>query len=134
MFTETKTKESELEMVQEVRTDRSPQLAPHRFAPGQSGNPAGRPKGSKNKMKVLAEALIGNNASKIVRKVISMALEGNEACLKMCMDRIIPAQRAIDIEKSERKEQVINITVESMEGLPKLVAHTIEGEFTDGSK
>lgn len=103
----------------------------HLFKPGVSGNPKGRPKGSKNKMKLLAEGLIGNNARKIVKKVIEMALDGNEACLKMCMDRIIPAQRAIDIEKSERKEQVINITVESLQDTPRLVAQTVTGEIID---
>jgi hypothetical protein len=92
----------------------------HLFKPGVSGNPKGRPKGTKNKMKVLAEGLMGNNARKIVKKVIEMALDGNEACLKMCMDRIIPAQRAIDIEKSERKEQVINITVEALKEIPHI--------------
>ena len=106
----------------------------HLFKPGQSGNPRGRPKGTKNKMKALAEGLIGTNASKIVRKVIQMALDGDQACLKMCMDRIIPAQRAIDIEKTESKNQTINITVEAMSDVPKLVMHTVEGEvIKDGS-
>ena len=100
----------------------------HLFKPGQSGNPKGKPKGTKNRMKVLAEGLIGTNASKIVKKVIQMALEGDQACLKMCMDRIIPAQRAIDIEKTESKNQTINITVEAMSDVPKLVMNTIEGE------
>jgi hypothetical protein len=104
----------------------------HLYKPGQSGNPRGRPKGSKNKMKALAEGLIGTNASKIVRKVIEMALKGDQACLKMCMDRIIPAQRAIDIEKNERKEQTINITVEAMQDIPRIVTKVVEGETIDG--
>lgn len=106
-----------------------PQRPGHLFKPGQSGNPKGRPKGSKNKTKALAEGLIGNNASKIVRKVIEMALNGDQACLKMCMDRIVPAQRAIDIERHERKEQTINIMVESMKDIPQVMARTLEGEI-----
>jgi len=92
--------------------DRLRGVKPYQFKPGQSGNPLGRPKGSKNKMKLLAEQLIGNNAKLIVKKVISMALNGNEACLKMCMDRILPAQRAVDGAQFE-KQQAINIIIEA---------------------
>jgi hypothetical protein len=87
-------------------------VKPYQFKPGESGNPLGRPKGSKNRMKLLAEQLIGNNAKLIVKKVISMALNGNEACLKMCMDRILPAQRAVDGEQRD-KQQAINIIIEA---------------------
>lgn len=80
---------------------------------GKSGNPKGRPKGSRNKAKELAEALIGTNATNIVKKVISMALAGNESCLKMCMDRILPSQRAIDTSSFEKMSPNINIVVES---------------------
>ena len=109
----------------------------HLFKPGQSGNPKGRPKGSKNRMKALAEGLIGNNAGKIVKKVIEMALAGDQACLKMCMDRIIPAQRAIDQDANDKGKQVININVESMKGLPQIqiqeVNPILEGEFVSSN-
>ena len=109
--------------------------AAHLFKPGQSGNPKGRPKGSKNRMKALAEGLIGNNAGKIVKKVIEMALAGDQACLKMCMDRIIPAQRAIDQDSADRGKQTININVESMKGLPtiqvKETSPVLEGVFEE---
>lgn len=87
-------------------------VKPYQFQKGQSGNPTGRPKGSKNRMKLLAEGLIGDKAKLIVKKVIDMALSGNEACLKMCMDRILPAQRAIDGLASE-KQQAVNIFIEA---------------------
>jgi hypothetical protein len=87
-------------------------VKPYQFKPGESGNPLGRPKGSKNRMKLLAEQLIGSNAKLIVKKVIAMALNGNEACLKMCMDRILPAQRAVDGLQGE-KQQAVNIFIEA---------------------
>lgn len=96
-------------------TDRENQMRgvkPYQFTKGQSGNPLGRPKGSKNRMKMLAEGLIGDKAKLIVKKVIDMALSGNEACLKMCMDRILPAQRAVDGSHGEN-QQAVNIFIEA---------------------
>lgn|SRR5574341_588701 len=90
---------------------------------GKSGNPSGRPKGSRNKAKELAEALIGTNATNIVKKVISMALAGNEACLKMCMDRILPSQRAIDTSSLERMNPAIQIFVESAQQVKEIKAN-----------
>jgi len=102
------------------KADKLRGVRPYQFKPGQSGNPAGRPKGSKNKTKLLAEGLIGNSAKKIVKKVIEKALEGNEACLRMCMDRILPAQRAVDGEAID-KQQGVNIFIEAAkEAVPTL--------------
>lgn len=94
------------------KKDRLRGVRPYQFQPGQSGNPNGRPKGSKNKTKLLAEGLIGNSAKKIVKKVIEMALAGNEPCLRMCMDRILPAQRAVDGQAMD-KQQGVNIFIEA---------------------
>jgi hypothetical protein len=45
--------------------------------------------------------------------VIQKALEGDVTCLKMCMDRIVPAQKAIEV-KHENQDMAINIVVESI--------------------
>jgi hypothetical protein len=87
-------------------------VKPYQFQKGQSGNPNGRPKGSKNRMKLLAEGLIGDKAKLIVKKVIEMALNGNEACLRMCMDRILPTQKSVDGSQLE-KQQAVNIFIET---------------------
>ncbi len=100
---------------------------------GMSGNPKGRPKGSKNKMKELADALIGNNASAIVKKIISMALAGDQACLKMCMDRILPAQRAIDptLDKGRTEINVIVGSSHEVKEPEKLVNEPINVEVQE---
>jgi Family of unknown function (DUF5681) len=46
---------------------------PHRWTRGQSGNPRGRPAGSKNKASVLCERLISGEAEVLIRKLIEMA-------------------------------------------------------------
>ena len=40
-------------------------------------------------------------------------MDGDVACLKMCMDRIIPAHKAVEI-KHENQDMAINIVVESI--------------------
>jgi len=85
----------------------------HLFPKGTSGNPAGRPKGSVNKYTELSRELLSENGVLIVSKVIEKAMDGDVACLKMCMDRIIPAHKAVEI-KHENQDMAINIVVESI--------------------
>jgi hypothetical protein len=68
------------------------------FEPGQSGNPSGRPKGARNKTTVAVETLLDNEAEALTRKVVAMALEGNIAALKLCIERLLPPRRDRAIE------------------------------------
>jgi hypothetical protein len=63
------------------------------FEPGSSGNPHGRPKGSRNKTTTALEALLDGEAAAITRKAIEKALEGDIAALRLCVDRVLPARR-----------------------------------------
>ncbi len=64
-----------------------------RFKPGQSGNPAGRPKGLRNRATRAAEALLDNEAEALTRRAIDAALTGDGTALRICMDRLIPPRR-----------------------------------------
>jgi hypothetical protein len=93
-------------------------------------NPAGRPKGSVNKYTKLSRELLSSRGPEIVEKVISMALEGDRHCLKMCMDRIVPAHKAVEI-KHQHEELGINIIVESVKAIERKEAkeqQVFEGE------
>lgn len=63
------------------------------WLPGQSGNPAGRPKGSKNKKTALVEQF-ENEGSAIARVVIDAALEGDMQAANIVLQRLSPPLRA----------------------------------------
>ena len=68
-----------------------------RFRKGQSGNPAGRPRGSRNKSTVLLQNLLEGEAEAITRKVIALAKAGDMAAIRLCMDRLVPPRRSAAI-------------------------------------
>ena len=61
-----------------------------RFAKGTSGNPAGRPPGSRNRAALLMEALLEDEAEQICRKAVDLALKDNTRALQLCLDRLMP--------------------------------------------
>ncbi len=60
------------------------------FHKGESGNPAGRPRGARNRRTVLAEHLLEGDTEAIVRTMIDRAKEGDMAAVRLCVDRICP--------------------------------------------
>lgn len=64
------------------------------FKPGQSGNPAGKPPGAKNRATVLAQALFDGEAEILTRKIIELAKNGDMQALKVCVDRLCPPMKA----------------------------------------
>jgi hypothetical protein len=70
-----------------------------RFPKGHSGNPAGRPVGSRNAATEIAQALLDGEADVLIRKCVELALEGNPAAMKLCLERIVPRRgRAVKLE------------------------------------
>ena len=62
---------------------------------GESGNPAGRPKGIRDKRTAL-RGLLEPHAKDLVKKVVAMALAGETTALRICLDRLIPPIKARD--------------------------------------
>jgi Family of unknown function (DUF5681) len=73
-----------------------------RFTKGQSGNPAGRRKGTVTRATLLKRELATSKES-IVSKVITMALKGDRFCLKLCIERLIPMMKS--------SAQLVNIPI-----------------------
>jgi hypothetical protein len=63
------------------------------WKPGQSGNPKGRPQGSRNKATLAAQAMIDGKADALVKKAIELALAGDGPVLRAMLDRLCPPRK-----------------------------------------
>ena len=70
-------------------------------------NPKGRPKGSMNKYTILSRELLTERGPEIVQVIIDRALKGDVHCLKMCMDRIVPTTKAVEINHRKHDGGVV---------------------------
>jgi hypothetical protein len=102
------------------------------FAKG--NKPPGRTPGSKNKLTALAAEMIGEKADKIIAKVIKKALDDLDrdqmACLKLLVERIAPATKAIDITSINKDEKTITISVEGVT-VHENTMNAVEAEVVD---
>jgi len=99
------------------------------FEPGQSGNPSGRPKGSRNKATLAVEALLDGEAEAITRKAIELAKKGDLVAIRLCLDRIAPP----------RKDRPIPFALPALDragdasaSLATIVTGVASGELTPG--
>ena len=63
------------------------------YKKGESGNPNGRERGSRNRVTMAVEALLGGEAEALSRKAIELALAGDTTALRLCLERIAPPRK-----------------------------------------
>jgi hypothetical protein len=63
------------------------------FQKGQSGNPAGRPRGSRNRSKILFQDRLDADVEEIADKVVALAKAGDIAAIRLCVDRLLPVRK-----------------------------------------
>jgi hypothetical protein len=78
------------------------------FSPGSVPNPKGRPQGSKNKATILAQSMFDDQSEELVNKAITLALNGDQAMLRICLERLVPV----------RRDAPLTIRLPKIEGLP----------------
>lgn len=68
------------------------------FQPGQSGNPAGRPTGSRNKVNRAMEPSFNANGEAVIERVVEHAKAANPVAMRLCMERLVPMGRHRPVE------------------------------------
>jgi Family of unknown function (DUF5681) len=63
------------------------------FRKGESGNPAGKLPGTRNRTSVLIETLLLGDAEDVTRKVLELAKAGDMIAIKLVLDRLAPPRR-----------------------------------------
>ena len=97
------------------------------FPKGVSGNPAGRPAGSRNKATVLALQLLEGEAEALTRKAVEQALEGDTTALRLCLERLVPPRKGRPIEL---ELPAITSTEDLAPAFAALVAALARGDLT----
>jgi hypothetical protein len=86
---------------------------------GVSGNPAGRPRGTRNQATLAMEALLEEGAEQLISKAMTMALSGDTAALRLCLERILPV----------RKDRLVQVELPPI-GTAKEISGAISTIFT----
>ena len=99
------------------------------FQPGQSGNPNGRPAGSRNKTTMVMEALLEDSAERIARMAIVRATGGEDAMIKLCFDRLYPSRKDRHIRFALPE---LNTAADAAKAVAAITAGVAAGELTPG--
>ncbi|HEY2186773.1 MAG TPA: DUF5681 domain-containing protein [Xanthobacteraceae bacterium] len=97
------------------------------FQKGESGNPAGRPRGSRNRASVLVSELLEGELEELVRKAIDMAKNGDAVALRLCLDRIAPARK---YDSGSCELPALKTAADSVEAMARIAEAVGTGELT----
>jgi hypothetical protein len=109
------------------QAEQAVRTADGRFAKGSSGNPAGRPPGLRNHATRIAELVLDGAAEALTRKAVDLALEGDPAALRLCLERIVATRRDRPVPMPALGEPV-----DVASALDAITAAVAEGEITPG--
>jgi len=84
------------------------------FVKGQSGNPAGRPAGSRNKFTIEMQEAFEERGPLLVQRLLELAGTGNTGAMRQCLDRLMGKQRpsAVELPSPDSPNYVIDALIE----------------------
>lgn len=97
------------------------------FIAGQSGNPAGKVKGTRNATTLVLEALLDGQANALTQKAIDLALTGDLTALRLCLERILPPRKDRPVSFYLPP---ITSALEALTALSALLAAVSSGDLT----
>jgi hypothetical protein len=97
------------------------------FQPGQSGNPAGRPRGARNKTTILLEELIERDGETLAHQFIEQAKAGNARALGCLMGMILPKRKGVPVEIDL---PVLEKAADAPVAIAAIIAAVCRGELT----
>src|ERR1051326_1502761 len=96
------------------------------FTRGQSGNPAGRPLGARNRATLAAQILLDGQMEAITQKAAELALQGDINAIRLCLQHGLPPRREQPIEFELKKlESIHDATDRSEEHTSELQSHSL---------
>ncbi len=117
------------------KQEKGKSLKENQWKAGESGNPNGRPKGSKNKVTLIREALeenameaISKDVVLVLQKAVELALDGDGAMIKLVADKFIPNAKLEGNKKGTGGFGGINITIAGMDAKPVINAEVITND------
>ena len=88
------------------------------FQPGQSGNPAGRPKGSRGRATILAQAILDRDVEAVTERIVKAALDGDLTAGRLVLERAVPPMKerplTVDLPPEMRTAEQLSQAAESV--------------------
>jgi len=100
---------------------------PHLFKQGQSGNPAGRPKGARNKLTILLETLKAGDLEAMMRKAIELGKGGSVPAMRLVVNIILNAVR---VEPASVDLPELKTAADVLAAMQKVASGVGAGELT----
>ena len=97
------------------------------FKKGRSGNPSGRPAGSRNNATLMAERLLQNDIEDVCRAVVTAAKNGDMTAAKIIIERLVPPRKDRPVTFALPKLETADDAAKALASIAQAVAG---GELT----